>query len=187
MNIWKFNSVNNDYTPFIYARDEDMAARLFLTDGTPKNWHVRPKCRPYVEKQKKKKQLPLADLSYISPGTILLNHKAYTALKDFLAPFGQLLEVECMNEGGLLGDKLSELYYFYNVTNIISCIDYENSEKSFNSIDKESYFPDRIPSDVQIYRDPQRLRVQIYLSELAKEQFATLIAENKLTGGEFVR
>ncbi len=37
------------------------------------------------------------------------------------------------------------------------------------------------------YDDPQRLRVQIYLSEPAKEQFARLIAENKLTGGEFVQ
>ena len=187
MNIWKFNSVSNEYTPFLYVSNEDMTARLFLTDGTPKNWSERPKCRPYVEKQKKKKQMPLADLSYISPGTILLNRKAYEVLNDFLTPFGQLLEVECMNEGGLLGDKLSETYYFYNVTNIIPCIDYENSEKSFNSIDKEAYFPDRIPSDVQIYRDPQRLRVQIYLSEPAKAQFAKLIAENNLTGGEFVQ
>jgi hypothetical protein len=29
--------------------------------------------------------------------------------------------------------------------------------------------------------------VQIYLSEAAKAQFAKLIAQNKLTGGEFVK
>ena len=185
MGIWKFNSTSNDYTPFLYLNDEDMAQRIFMTDGTPKNWPVPPKCRPYVEKHKRKKQMPLADLAYISPGTILLNGKADKALKDFLLPFGQLLEVECMNEGGLLGRKVSEPYYFYNVTNIIPCIDYENSEKIETSIQKEAYFPDRIPTDVQIFRDPVRLRIQIYLSEPAKEQFVKLITDAGLVGGKF--
>jgi hypothetical protein len=186
MAIWKFNSVSNDYTYFLEMPEQIKLENIFLTDGTPKDWRTPPKLRPHVEKNKKK-QMPLADLSYISPGTILLNSKAYQALKDFLLPFGELLEVECMNEGGLLGDKVSETYYFYNVTNIIPCIDLENSEKLGNKIIKDAYFPDRIPNDVQIYRDPQRLRVQIYLSEAAKDQFTRLIAENKLTGGEFVQ
>jgi hypothetical protein len=186
MNIWKFNSITNDFTQFLYMNDDDIGKLIFLMDGTPKNWPTRPQCRPLVEKQKKK-QLPLGDLSYISPGTILLNGKAYNTLRDFLLPFGQLLEVECMNDGGLLGDKESEIYYLYNVTNIIPCVDYENSEKIGNRITKEAYLPDLAPTSAQIFKDPRRVRLQIYLSEPAKEQFTKLIAENKLTGGEFVQ
>lgn len=184
MSIWKFNSSSNDYTPFLYLNEEDMIKKLFITDGTVINWPTPPKCRPHVEK-KAKKQKPLADLSYISPGTILLNGKAYSALRDFLLPFGQLLEVECINDGDLLGDKISETYYFYNITTILSCIDYENSEKVETSIQKEAYFPDKVPTNVQIFRDPARLRIQIYLSEPAKEQFAKIIADAHLTGGKF--
>ncbi len=184
MAIWKFNSSSNDYTPFLYFNAKDMAEMLFITDGTPKNWPVPPRCRPHVEK-KAKNQKPVADLSYISPGTILLSSKAYSALSAFLLPFGQLLEVECMNDAGLLGDKVSEPFYFYNVTNIIPCIDYENSEKIETSIQKEAYFPDRVPKDAQIFRDPARLRIQIYLSEAAKEQFAKIIVDAHLSGGKF--
>ncbi len=184
MNIWKFNSALNGYTAFLQMIGQSDDEDIFLTDGTPVNWPGRRKIHPHVEKNKKK-QMPLADLSYISPGTILLNRKAYDALKDFLSPFGQLLEVECMNEGGLLGDKASEIYYFYNVTNIIACIDFEKSEKIGHKIIKEAFFTDRIPTDVQIFRDPVRLRTQIYLSELAKEQFVKLIAGAGLVGGKF--
>lgn len=184
MNIWKFNSAVNGYTAFLQMTGQTDDGDIFLTDGTPVNWPSRPKIHPHLEKNKKK-QMPLADLSYISPGTILLNRKAYDALNSFLSPFGQLLEVECMNDGGLLGDKVSEIYYFYNVTNIIACIDFEKSEKIGHKIIKEAFFADRIPTDVQIFRDPVRLRTQIYLTESAKEQFAKLIADAGLVGGKF--
>lgn len=183
MNIWKFDSASNDYTPFRYLDSADMAAKTFMTDGTPKNWPVPPKCRPFVETQKKKKQLPLADLSYISPGSILLNSKAYQALKDFLLPFGQLLAVECINEGGLLGDKVSEIYYFYNITNLIPCVDYENSEKIGTGVYKPAFFPDQVPQDLQIFKDPITKRGHIYLTDLAKESFVKLIAAAQLNGG----
>lgn len=184
MNIWKFNSAVNGYTAFLQMEGQSDDEDMFLTDGTLVSWPSRPRIHPHVEKNKKK-QMPLADLSYISPGTILLNRKAWGALKDFLSPFGQLLEVECMNEGGLLGDRMSEIYYFYNVTNIIPCIDFEKSEKIGHKILKEAFFADRIPTDAQIFRDPVRLRTQIYLTEPAKEQFTKLIADAGLVGGKF--
>lgn len=184
MNIWKFDTVSNDYTSFLEMPEQIDLEELFLTDGTPKHWHERPRCRPNVQKNKRK-QMPLADLSYISPGSILLNRKAYDVLKDFILPFGQLLEVECMNEGGVLGEKESEIFYFYNVVNMVSCIDYENSQKIGSGVYKPAFFPAATPKDLQIFKDPLTKRAHIYLTEPAKEQFATLIADAGLVGSRF--
>lgn len=186
MNIWKFDSVSNDYTSFLEMPEQVDLEDIFQTDGTPKNWHDRPKCRPNVQK-KKKKQMPLADLSYISPGSILLNRKAYAALSDLFLPFGQLLEVECVNEGGVLGEKESEIFYFYNVVNVISCIDYGNSQKIGSGVYKPAFFPEAVPKDLQIFKDPLTKRAHIYLSEPAKEEFAKLIADAGLVGGKFAQ
>jgi hypothetical protein len=58
-------------------------------------------------------------------------------LKDFLAQFGQLLALDCAGD----------VSCFYNVTNIVSCIDFARSEKSSTgkTILKVEFLPEAIP------------------------------------------
>jgi hypothetical protein len=186
MNIWQLNSVSNDYTPLIHATRQDAIDGIALTNGKPKHWLNIPMFEPFREKSKKK-QKPLADISYIAPGSVVLNLKAYGVLKDFLSQFGELLEVECVNAGGLLGDlaKDRETHYFYNVTNIIPCIDGEHSEKRGTAIVKPVFVHDAIPKDAQIFKDPLRVRTDIYFNASAKASMESIIKDAGLTGAYF--
>ncbi len=187
MNLWKIETVSNHFTSFDYANEQDAEAMILLTDGKPKNWPTPPSIMPGLEKNKKKQQ-PVPDIGYIMPGALLLNPKAYAVLKDFLSPFGQLLPVECRNEGGLLGADVgaSETHYFYNVTNIIDCIDVERSEKRGATIVKPAFVPQSVPQEPQIFKDPRRVRVDIYLNEAAKVGLEQLLAQGQLRGAQIV-
>lgn len=186
MNIWKFQSgYSNDFTSLIYVNPDDMDA--LTPDGQAKNWPVPIQLQPGLEKSKKK-QKPLGDINGVLAGSVVLNPKAYAVLKDFLSPFGQLLPVECRNEGGLLGADVgaSETHYFYNVTNIIDCIDEERSEKRGATIVKPAFAPQSVPQEPQIFKDPRRVRVDIYLNEAAKVGLEKLLAQDKLSGAQIV-
>lgn len=183
MTVWNFNSISNDFTPLTYMNEQDRKARIFLTDGKPKNWPLPPQIQAIIEKGCKA-PLPLADISYIVPGAIILNQKAYQVLHDVLAPFGQLLAVEYIKHGDLLTqpDKFSETFYFYNVTNIVDCIDAQASAELGAGVHDVAFVAEAIPQDCQIFKDPRRIRTQIYLSEVAKEKLCQLIAAAGLTG-----
>lgn len=186
--IWKFSAINDTYTCFLTMDDIDESSDeedMLLTDGKPKSWHVRPKLVPLLEKRKKN-QKPLADISYVTPGSVVLNRKAWLALKEFLQPFGEFLEVDCFNTK-LDGDfTLGEQHYFYNVTNIIACIDYESSGKMGGGVSAPVFFPDAIPSGIQVFKDPHWVRTDILLSNLAKAKLEGLIADTQLTGADIV-
>ena len=186
--IWKFSGINDHYTCFLTMDDIDESSDeedMLLTDGKPKSWPARPKLVPLLEKRKKN-QKPLADINYVTPGSVVLNQKAYNALKAFLQPFGEFLEVDCFNTK-LDGDfTSSEPHYFYNVTNIISCIDYENSGKMGGGVSEPVFFPDAIPKDVQVFKDPHWVRTDILLSDSAKERLGKLIADAHLSGADIV-
>ncbi len=162
------------YTNDVYSRPD---TSFFDMDGKPKHWATRPKIETFIDKRKKKKR-PLADISLLKPGTVILNNKAYTVLKDFLLQFGQLLEVDCDDDG--------EIGYFYNVTNIIPCIDFDNSERMESAIINPKFLCDAIPKDAQIFKDPYKLGINIYVSKTAKEILEKLIADAGLTGAQIV-
>lgn len=185
MQIWKLECVSNDYAGFVHADRQDAIDGLSLTDGLPKTWTIPPRLEPFREK---KMQKPLADISYLAPGSMVLSPNAYDALKDLLSPFGQLLEVQCVNALGLLADQKqeSETYYFYNVTNIINCIDVERSEKRGSAIVKPVYRSDAIPSTVQIFKDPRRARTDIYVNDTAKDVFERVLGQEHILGATFV-
>ena len=127
--------------------------------------------QPFVEKRRKK-QKPQADIGYLTAGTFFLNDKAKNALADFLLQFGELLEVACENE----------VKYYYNVTNLISCIDYEKSEKIGQSVIKAFFLPTAIPHDAQVFKDPLTVGTAIYLTTSAKAILEQRIADAQLTG-----
>jgi len=175
MTLWELkNDGINHFAVMVFTNDVEVHSGMFELDGNPKHWSVRPGVEPFADKKVKAK--PLADISYLDPGSVVLNAKAYVALKDFLLPFGQLLELDCKGE----------VYYFYNVTNLIACIDPDASEKKWNSIIREVFRPGTVPSTPQIFKDPHTAGRCIYINAAGKDVLETLLAAAHLTGARFV-
>lgn len=174
MAVWELVVASNDLTQFVAASREDVQSEVFYTNGQPKTWATPPQMTVFIEKRKKKPK-PLGDVSFIMPGSVILNQKAYASLGDFLGEFGQFLEVEC---DGVV-------YYFYNVTNIISCIDPANSRFLGRAILKAAFHADLEPKDAQVFKDPLKLKTAIYVSASAKEILESLSFNAKITGMSF--
>lgn len=176
MQIWELHLDGlNDYAVLVHGADGLNFRETFSANGQPKNWAVRPKVTPYVEKRKKMPK-PRADISYLTGGAIILNQKAYLALKDFLLPFGQLLELDCDGE----------IEYFYNVTNTLQCIDFERSEKQDGVVIKEVFLPDAIPATPLIFKDPHTARISIYVNQAGREKFEQIATAAGLFGARFL-
>ncbi len=177
MQIWelRFEDVNT-HAVLVPVADEGGLLGIFMADGKPKNWQERPKVTPFTDK-KNKKPKPRTDASYLIAGAIVLNKKAHAALKDFLQPFGQLLELDCDGE----------IEYFYNVTRLLECVDYAQSEKKGKSVVREIFLPDTVPSDIPlIFKDPYTAKSRIYLNQAGKQQFEQISASAGLSGLRFV-
>lgn len=176
MQIWELHLDGlNDYAVLVHVADGLNFRETFSTNGQPKNWPVRPKVTPYVEKRKKMPK-PRADISYLSGGSIILNQKAYLALKGFLLPFGQLLELDCDGD----------IEYFYNVTNTLQCIDFARSEKQDGVVIKEVFLPDAVPSAPQIFKDTHTARISMYVNQAGRERFEHIAAAAGLFGARFL-
>lgn len=176
MNLWEITSGGtNDFTVLVFSNKEDLRAGIFDTDGRPKKWETRPCIQAFVDK-KRKKQKPLADIAYLDPGTFILNKKAYNTLKTLLEQFGELLELDCDGE----------VHYFYNVTNLISCVDFEKSEKIEDCVIKATFLDDAIPGGIQIFKDPLTAASHIYVTSDAKTVVEQLISEGGLSGARFL-
>ena len=177
MTVWEFKPGNvNDYAPLVFTNDRDIESGMFDAEGEPLSWKKKPKIEVFVEPRKKKAQ-PLADISALTPGALALNDKAKAALEPFLSRFGQLLEMDC--EG--------EPRWFYNVTNVVSCIDEGRSEKRpTGALSKEAFSEERVPTESAIFKDPLTAPVKIYVNDAAKSTLEALIAEADLIGAAFV-
>lgn len=170
--LWELTSGGtNNFSVYVFSSREELWSGIFDMDGKSKQWDYRPSVQAFVDK-KRKVQKPQADIGYLTHGTIILNAKAYSALKDFLLQFGELLEIDCSGE----------VRYFYNITNLISCIDYEASEKMGTAVVKAEFHQDKIPKDAQIFKDPLTSGVRMYLTQSAKDHLEKIITENALTG-----
>jgi len=176
MHIWEFHYEGlNDYAVLVPIEDGSNLLPIFSATGKEKIWDVRPKVEPFIEKRKKAAKRR-ADLSYLIAGSIILNEKAYQALSGFLLPFGQLLEL----------DRKGEIEYFYNVTNVISCIDIAQSEKRGAALVKEKFFLDAVPSAAAIFKDLYTASNAIYFNQAGKEKFEELATNAGLVGARFV-
>lgn len=153
---------------------EDLISGMFNTDGKPKAWGKVPSIEPTFYKGKKP-QPPLADIGWFAPGAVILNEKALAALKDFLSGFGEFLEMECQ---GLPR-------YFYNVTNLVSCVDFEKSEKIETAVIRPEFIADAIPADAQVFKDPLTAGGRIYATRAAREILEGIVMQNGLTGLRF--
>jgi hypothetical protein len=177
MTIWEFkNGSQNEVAMLVYASDAEIDAGVFDAKGEPLNWASRPHAEVFVEPGKKKPK-PRVDISALRPGSLVLNSKAKAVLEGFLSKFGQLLEL----------DVQGQVEWFYNVTNVVDCIDIDKSDKRpSGAIAKEAFFSEKLPTGAALFKDPKTARTKIYANDAAKALLEELIAAAGLTGAAFV-
>lgn len=173
MKVWELRSGSvNDFAPLVFASDKDIESGMFDTSGASLSWSGKPKVEVFVEPGKKKPK-PLADISALTPGALVMNHKAKAALAPFLSRFGQFLEMDCAGEPR----------WFYNVTNLISCIDEARSAKRpSGSLVKEEFFDDRVPVDAAVFKDPLTAAAVLYVNEAGKAALEAIITDAAIVG-----
>ena len=144
-------------------------------EGQPLHWTTRPKLVVLPEEGRKKRK-PRADISpFTAPGPgLIINQKARDTFGDFLAQFGQLLEV----------DVDGEIEYYYNATNVIDCLDHEHSEVSAGYVDVPVFHGNRVPFEPTIFIEPT-VTSRIFVNDAAKAILEERIAASKLVGMSF--
>ena len=106
----------------------------------------------------------------------MLSGPAKTALAPFLLRFGQLLEMDCD------GDTR----WFYNVTNVVSCIDESRStRKPSGVISKEEFFEDKVPVMESVFKDPITAVGKLYVNTPGKAALEKIILDAGIVGAEF--
>lgn len=175
MAIWQLRTAPADEFAPLAPTEAQAMAGTFEARGKPLQWKKRPKVDVFQE-PKKKAWLPRADVSLLMSGALVLNQKARDTLGPFLEQFGQLLEL----------DVAGSTEYFYNVTNLVDCIDTDRSEKrSTGVIVKEAFREDAEPSTAAVFKDQRTAGTRLYVNSAAKEQLERLVAGSGITGLEF--
>lgn len=174
--VWELKSGSvNDFAPLVFASDKDVESGMFDTSGASLSWSTKPKVEVFVEPGKKKPK-PLADISALTPGALVMNDKAKTALEPLLSRFGQFLEMDCAGESR----------WFYNVTNLIPCIDEARSAKRpSGSIVKEEFIEERVPVDAAVFKDPLTAAAVLYVNEAGKAALEAILTEAAIVGMAF--
>lgn len=175
MAIWELRCGSvNDFASLVSRDRDNIEDELFDTDGSPKDWKDRPLVGYAVDKRKKT-QKPRADISLLFPGALVLGERAREALGPFLSKFGQLMELDC--EG--------EFRWFFNATNLVSCVDKARSEKfEDGGIRLEAFEESKAPKDAAVFKDPLTAPIRIYVNDEGKRTIEKLAQDAGLTGIE---
>ncbi|WP_395120715.1 hypothetical protein ACFCQI_06950 [Rhodanobacter sp. FW102-FHT14D06] len=171
--VWELKSGSvNDFAPLVFASDRDIESGMFDASGASLSWSEKPRVEIFVEPGKKEPK-PLADISALTPGALVMNDKAKAALAPFLSRFGQFLEMDCAGEPR----------WFYNVTNLISCIDEARSAKRpSGSLVREEFFDDKIPVDAAVFKDPLTAAAVLYVNEAGKAALEAIVTDAAIVG-----
>lgn len=176
MAIWYLRTAPADKFAPLAQTDAQAMAGTFEARGKPLQWKKRPKVSVFQE-PKRKAALPRADVSLLMSGALVLNQKARDVLGPFLQTFGQLLELDV---GG-------STEFFYNVTNLVDCIDPERSQKrSTGVITKEAFREGAEPTSPAVFKDQRTVGTRMYVNSAAKEALESLTASAGITGLEIV-
>ena len=170
--IWELRCAKiNSFASLVAIDDADFRAGLFAADGSVQDWTHRPAVEFFVE-PRKKKQPPRANVIFMKHGALVLDAKVKLALGTFLSKFGQLLELH-------LGGKT---LWFYNVTNVVSCLDAEKSERDETGmIMAESFDESNAPA---VFKDPTMAVIRIYVNDAGRAEIERLASDAELTGIE---
>jgi hypothetical protein len=174
--LWEMaTGTTRDYNVLVSVEEGNVWVKYFRATGKEMHWPDQPKVMPYVDPKRKQQKLR-SDIEYLTWGAIVLNDRAYVALRETLEPFGQFLELDC----------LGVVHYFYNVTTLFSVVDYENSRKTGPAVTKPVFFEKNTPDGFHIFKDELTATTAIYLTEAAKDSLEQLTIASKLTGLYFV-
>jgi hypothetical protein len=176
--VWEVRCANiNDYSMVVPAFVQDVMDGLFDAEGKPLDWKSPLVIKYSDSRSRGKKKRPVADIATPGPGALVLSDRAYQVLGPFFGEFGQLLQVQ--TEGR------AEFRYFYNVTNIVKCVDVARSEKDeAGAIDLEAFYDINIPRQASVFKDPETAAVRIYTNDAGKAMIERMAAEAALTGIE---
>jgi hypothetical protein len=175
--VWELKAGSvNDFAPLVFASERDAASGMFDVSGAPLVWAKKPKVEVLVEPGKKQPK-PQADISALTPGALAMNGKAKAALEPFLGRFGQFLELDCDGQPR----------WFYNVTNMVTCIDEALSvKKPSGAISKEAFSEGKVPKEESVFKDPLMAAAKLYVNDAAKAVLEELIAKADIAGAAFV-
>ena len=171
--VWELKAGSvNDFAPLVFASERDAASGMFDVSGAHLVWAKKPKVEVFVEPGKKSAKA-MADVSALTPGALAMNGKAKAALESLLGKFGEFLELDCEREAR----------WFYNVTNLVECIDEQNSvKKPSGAISKEAFFEAKVPRGIVVFKDPITAPACLYVTEAGKAAIEDLVAAAGITG-----
>ena len=178
MKVWEVRCANiNDYSMVVPAFVQDVMDGLFDAEGKPLDWKSPLVIKYSDSRSRGKKKRPVADIATPGPGALVLSDRAYQVLGPFFGEFGQLLQVQ--TEGR------AEFRYFYNVTNIVKCVDVERSEKSDSGgIRFEVFYDINVPRSASVFKDPSTAAIRMYTNDAGKELIEGIVKDAGLTGIE---
>ena len=173
MNVWELKAGSvNDYAPLVFASEREATSGMFDVSGAPLAWSKKPKVEVFIEPGKKKAK-PLADISALTPGALAMNDKARAALEPLLGEFGEFLELDCQGEPR----------WFYNVTNVVPCIDEQQSvKKPSGAISREAFFEAKVPQGAVVFKDPITAPASLYITDAAKTALEEIVAAAGISG-----
>ena len=175
MQVWEVQCADVDSYSMIVPSIEDIDK--FDADGRPLDWLSPPVIEYADSRSRGKKQRPVADVATGGAGSFFLSERAFKVLGPFLGKFGQLLLVQ--TEGG------AEFRHFYNVTNLVKCVDVERSEKrASGSMLKEAFYDINVPREPAIFKDPLTAGYRIYTNDAGRKLLEELVTQAGLTGLE---
>ena len=181
MTVWEItNAWANDVASLTHAGDIESDPvvsvafwKQFEGVGSSLQWSTRPRLAT-IEYEGRRKRRPRADVSPFTSAGLILNAKVHDALGEFLSGFGQLLEVNV--EG--------QIEYYFNVTNVLECLDRERSEKEAHYVERPVFHESLIAEKPVVFVEPE-LPGRIFVNEGAKKILEKGIAESGIVGMSF--
>ncbi|MEO5687252.1 MAG: hypothetical protein ABIR54_07815 [Burkholderiaceae bacterium] len=178
MTVWLIRPGDTLDRPVLVLTDEqDLRARIFITDGRVKDLAYRPGVE-LAHTAAKKRQRERANVMWLAGGSFVMDAKARAAFGGFLSRFGELVE---LHHGG-------ETLYLFNCTNVIDCLDESRTERAEGGLLViEAIDESKVPSEPAVFKDPKTVRMRIYVNDAAKQVIEEWMSEAGITGLEIVQ
>lgn len=179
MTVWQiYTDLSDKVASLVIPEAERTAAttKRFGGDGSPLRWRKPPRLEAYS--YGRKKPMPLGDIGPFLPGALVLSERARDAIGPFLSQFGQLLPLQV--EG--------IPHWFFNVTNLVHCIDKESSEPYVpGTVDKEAFIEAALPAEPSVFKDPLTAKARIYVNDSGRRVLEDAMASARIKGLMFLR
>lgn len=175
MKVYELNHESDTYQA-IRAHTIADFERFLLFDGAPigKAW-VPVSVKLFREATSFQHERP-GDFPYLTAGVPVFTPKSLNALADLLEPHGEILPLQ--SDDGL--------FFAYNVTRVIDCLDVDNSQvKRFSDgdimhVQQYTFFPERI-TGIPIFKIPQLSRAYVFVTA----EFLRRVEDHALSGFRF--